>query len=87
MKISALNEGVSLIANIGVIASIIFLGLEMQQNIAMMQSQTRNSIVEISCHSTRGIENNEFAEVIARKRLDPSLYPFESPRGFNTHCS
>ena len=30
MKISAVNESVSLIANIGVIGSIIFLGLEMQ---------------------------------------------------------
>ena len=29
IKISALNGGVSLIANIGVIGSIIFLGLEM----------------------------------------------------------
>ena len=46
MKISAINEGVSLIANIGVIGSIVFLGLEMQQNTEMMQSQTRNSIVE-----------------------------------------
>ena len=83
MKISAINEGVSLIANIGVIASIVFLGLEMQQNTEMMQSQTRNSIVEnqLSFYE-RGIENNEFAEVIAEKRLDPSLYPFESPKGF-----
>ena len=37
MKISALNKGVSLIANIGVIESIVFLGLEMQQNTSMMQ--------------------------------------------------
>ena len=83
MKISAINEGVSLIASIGVIASIVFLGLEMQQNTEMMRSQTRNSIVEnqLSFYE-RGIENNEFAEVIAEKRLDPSLYPFESPKGF-----
>ena len=83
MKISAVNEGVSLIASIGVIASIVFLGLEMQQNTEMMRSQTRNSIVEnqLSFYE-RGIENNEFAEVIAEKRLDPSLYPFESPKGF-----
>ena len=46
MKISAVNEGVSLIANIDVIGSIVFLGLEMHQNTEMMQSQTRNSIVE-----------------------------------------
>ena len=83
MKISAINESVSLIANIGVIGSILFLGLEMQQNTEMMQSQTRNSIVEnqLSFYE-RGIENNDFAKVIAEKRLDPSLYPFESPKGF-----
>ena len=84
MKISAINESVSLIANIGVIGSIVFLGLEMQQNTEMMQSQTRNSIVEnqLSFYE-RGIENNDFAEVIAEKRLDPSLYPFEiARRGF-----
>ena len=46
MKIQKINEAVSLIANIGVIASIIFLGVEMQQNTDMMRSQTRNSMTE-----------------------------------------
>ena len=36
MKISFVYYGVSLIANIGVIGSIVFLGLEMQQNTEMM---------------------------------------------------
>ena len=68
MKISAINEGVSFVANIGVIASIVFLGLEMQQNTEMMQSQTRNSIMEnqLSFYE-RAIENNEFAKVIIEK--------------------
>ena len=68
MNISALNEGVSLIANIGVIGSIIFLGLEMQQNTEMMQSQTRNSIVEnqLSVYD-KMIENPELFD-IADKR-------------------
>ena len=68
MRISAINEGVSLIANIGVIASIVFLGLEMQQNTEMMQSQTRNSIMEnqLSFYE-RAIDNNEFAKVIIEK--------------------
>ena len=83
MKISAVNEVVSLIANIGVIGSIVFLGLEMQQNTEMMQSQTRNSIMEnqLSFYE-RAIENNEFAKVIAEKRLDPDSYPTLSPEGF-----
>ena len=80
MKISAINESVSLIANIGVI---LFLGLEMQQNAEMMQSQTRNLIVEYQLSFyERGIENNDFAKVIAEKRLDSSLYPFVSAKGF-----
>ncbi|MBL6747097.1 MAG: hypothetical protein ISP88_14435 [Pseudomonadales bacterium] len=64
MKISAINEGVSLIANIGVIGSIIFLGLEMQQNTEMMQSQTRNSIVEnqLSVYD-KMIENPELFDI------------------------
>ena len=68
MKISAVNEGVSLIANIGVIGSIIFLGLEMQQNTEMTQSQTRNSIVEnqLSVYE-KMIENPELFD-IADKR-------------------
>ena len=68
MKISAINEGVSLIANIGVIGSIVFLGLEMQQNTEMMQSQTRNSIVEnqLSVYE-KMIENPELFD-IADKR-------------------
>ena len=68
MKISAINEGVSLIANIGVIGSIIFLGLEMQQNTEVTQSQTRNSIVEnqLSVYE-KMIENPELFD-IADKR-------------------
>ena len=68
MKISALNEGVSLIANIGVIGSIVFLGLEMRQNTEMMQSQTRNSIVEnqLSVYE-KMVENPELFD-IADKR-------------------
>ena len=74
MKISAFNESVSLIANIGVIGSILFLGLEMQQNTEMMRSQTRSSTVEnqLSFYE-RGIEINDFAKVIAEKRLDLSI--------------
>ena len=77
MKISAINEGVSLIANIGVIGSIVFLGLEMQQNTAMMQSQTRNSIVEnqLSFYE-RGIENPELADI--RLRLGNGEIPESS---------
>ena len=71
MKISAVNESVSLIANIGVIASIVFLGLEMQQNTAMMQSQTRNSIVENQLGLYElAIENAELHDIVDRLNSD-----------------
>ena len=46
MKISTINDVISIIANIGVIASIVFLGLEIRQNSSMMQSQTRNEMTQ-----------------------------------------
>ena len=76
MKISAVNEGASLIANIGVIASIVFLGLEMQQNTAMMQSHTRNSIVENQLGLYElAIENAELHDIVDRlnSNLDVEL--------------
>ena len=44
MKLSTINEWLSLIANLGVIAGIIFLAFELQQNSRMMQAQTRNEL-------------------------------------------
>ena len=80
MKISAINEGVSLIANIGVIGSIIFLGLEMQQNTEMMQSQTRNSIAEnqLSLYQT-AIETPELFDIV--HRLNSNLDVERTERG------
>ena len=46
MKLSTINESISIIANIGVIASIVFLGLEMRQNTSMIKSQTRDAMTE-----------------------------------------
>ena len=49
----------------------------------MVQSQTKYLTVENqSPFYVRGIENNEFSEVHTEKRLDPFLYPFESPTAF-----
>ena len=82
-KVSGVHEGISIIANIGVVVSIVFLGIEMQQNTAMMQSQTRNSIVEnqLSLYE-RGITNSEFAEVANKLRSDPKSYADISPERF-----
>jgi len=75
MNMSKANELLSLTANVGVIASIIFLGVEMQQNTDMMKSQTRNSIVENQLTFYESvIDNPDFAAVVNDLRLDAELY-------------
>jgi len=46
MKPSSLNEWLTLIANVGVIAGIIFLAAEISQNTNMIRSQTRDAVAE-----------------------------------------
>lgn len=46
MKLSSINEWLTLFANLGVLAGIFVLVVEMQQNTNMMRSQTRDSITE-----------------------------------------
>ena len=75
MKISEINETISIIANIGVIGSIVFLGLEMQKKTAMMQSQTRNSIVENQLsYYERVIDSIDFARVATAFRANGDAY-------------
>jgi len=44
MNLESLNKWLTLSANIGVLAGIAFLGIELQQNTSMMRAQTRDSI-------------------------------------------
>ena len=60
-NISALNEWLSLLANIGVIAGIVFLGLEISQNSRMMEAQTR---AQISQSITGLIESDRNPDVV-----------------------
>ena len=83
MDMSKAKEVISLIANVGVIGSIVFLGIEMQQNTDMMQSQTRNSIVENQLSFYESIvDNADFAEIATDFRADPNAYPLGSSERF-----
>lgn len=46
MKLSNLNEWLTLMANFGVLASIIFLAMELRLNTEMTQAQTRDAITQ-----------------------------------------
>ena len=64
MKPSTINESVSIIGNIGVIDSIVFLGLEMRQNTSMIKSQTRDAMTEKQMQFFEAlVENEEIAEI------------------------
>ena len=64
MNLSTINESVSIIANIGVIASIVFLGLEMRQNTSMIKSQTRDAMTEKQMQFFAAlVENEKIAEI------------------------
>ncbi|MBL4572692.1 MAG: hypothetical protein JKY86_06425 [Gammaproteobacteria bacterium] len=46
MNFDNLNKWLALLGNFGVIAGIVFLGIEIQQNTNMMKAQTRDSLTE-----------------------------------------
>ena len=56
-----LNDWMTLIANFGVVAGIVFLAVEIQQNTNMMQAQTRSTIsqISVSLFSSDSVEEGE----------------------------
>jgi hypothetical protein len=75
-----LNQWLTLLANIGVIAGIVFLGVEIRQNTEMIRSQTRDSITEkqiaVFAWWATSTENNRI-----RKQGDQLELDLKSPEG------
>ena len=61
MKMEGLNTWLTLIANVGVLAGIVFLAVELQQNTSMMRAQTRDSITEKTLIATAPWSNSSYA--------------------------
>lgn len=61
MKLTKMNELLTLVANVGVIAGIFFLAMEVQQNTDMMQAQTRDAVTSKQANYYLTIGTNEFA--------------------------
>ena len=68
----SLNKWLTLIANIGVIAGVIFVGFEIQQNTEMMRAQTRDSIAEKQLMWTDWAANEYGARILAEAMGDGS---------------
>ena len=73
MKTSVLNDWLSLAANLGVIAGIVFLGVEIQQNTAVTRSAAAQEISNASVEFfMRVAENSDLARVIKIANENPS---------------
>ena len=67
-----LNERLALIANLSVVAGIVFLGLELQQNTEAVEAQTRDSITEKQMMFIEWLATNrDLAEVVTTAETAP----------------
>ncbi|HAJ76756.1 MAG TPA: hypothetical protein DCM64_09910 [Gammaproteobacteria bacterium] len=67
MNVDKVNQWLTLAGNVGVIAGIVFLALEIRQNTSMMQSQTRDSMTEKQMMFTDWIGTDiEIANILGR---------------------
>ena len=67
MKIEDTKSWISLIANLGVVAGLIFVGLEVQQNTTQMRADASNSINEaLSAINSALYSDSVFADVVVR---------------------
>ena len=82
MKRIELGQGVQILANIGVIAGIIFLGLEVQQNNDFLDSQARQNRANGARELNAAIYNDEtgLGQIIAKARLGEQLTDYEAFR-------
>ena len=79
MKFSELNNWLTLGANIGVLAGIIFLALELQQNSAMLESQARSIRQEIRLADyTLPLYNENFANALLKYGRNEELTEYEN---------
>ena len=70
MKKIDLGQAISIFANLGVIAGIVFLGIELQQNRQSLQAQTRSSISDTIVNLTyQQATNPKLLAIIAKLNL------------------
>ena len=82
MKLSNLNESLSLLANLGVLAGIIILAIEIQQNTNMMKAQTRDSITDKQLEWFLSVGTNPYsAEILSRGQRDQEAFSQNQQEG------
>lgn len=77
MKQIDLTQAASVLANLGVIAGIIFLALELRQNQHLVMAQTRNEIARMGIELGQGNSEPDQASLIVRRNQGQPLTPEE----------
>jgi len=80
-----LGKAIQILANLGVIAGIVFLAVELRQSNVLAKAQTRSEIaIAMSDHLNRLAEDADLAEIWVRAQSDfASLGPVEEQRVMN----
>ncbi len=78
MKRIELGQAISIVANIGVIAGIVFLGIELRQNNELMAAQARQASFENNRQFAENLfENPNLAEILAKVETGEETSPAE----------
>ena len=86
MQLAKVNGLLAILANIGVLAGIIFVGIEIQQNTSAVQSSTLQDITNSTAEALfLRLANPEIGEVIIRGRDDLSSLSEIDRSQFNTY--
>ena len=86
MKSFDLGKFVQTLANVGVIAGIVFLGFELRQNNELMEAEARFNRVTVSTEAYNILSTNrELAEIFVKVNNNESLTEVEHYRFENAH--
>jgi hypothetical protein len=78
MKKIDLGQTIQILANLGVIAGIVFLGIEVQQNNALLGAQARTSRTQLRVDGLQSVMSNpELLQARLKRREGQSLTPAE----------
>ena len=81
MKETSFTQAITILANIGVIAGIIFLGIEISQNTEMMQAQMAQARADSAMDQSEAIYNSAYLpEVLIAVQANQPLTPEQNYR-------
>ena len=90
MKKIELGQTIAIVANLGVIAGIVFLAIEIEQNTAMIEAEMRQSRTETAVSMTQALFNSDYLpEILVTAREGDQLTAVQAERfrhwfrGFN----